>query len=1012
MFNLIPDSRVQNVLSLINGLVKWVDNNTGDTYDGRTDHFIINNQGVLNNNRHWTGDSTRMQGIYNGNSTTEGQTIHILGYLHIYLATRDKKYLDTAEMLAEAHIEYFHDGVQPPDTPQRWPCNWVVNGKEPVPANYPINPDAATQGGFKCVPVRITNGVGQVPHGAPFWGEYMDVIMYAHRGAMAWESINASTQRYKEDIDGQIDWDAVLENVNTVTDTPWSSKVWVNWDAVLGKTPETVWGSANRAPQLKMSTVNVRTGWKVGIGKGPADQSWSGKELEEVPFSEIGKFELEDKSVNGVYFVNYATANPVEHGGYLVGRNEMWHNRPIMTPFINNRFYQMGDASDAQVWLVDCFYMLWRITGKDRYKKALESTFYTAHEYTYMDLDARFFRRGEGLSTPFTDGTSYEYTSGSAMTPEFDRDENGYITATFQPGRLYMEQQSVLFRISDQSTLITEVGDYTLHAPSDKKPEAYATLSISPEKLMAPGESAKDYKAPFDLSTGIRHEVNLNELVESKNPATGDIFLTTDARAFVHNDVTTTSIIMSGILGNIRDFVSHVQFPDDDAQLIYGFWLLDDSHVIVDSVTYSSDQPVKLSLRDADGWKWYWTLPATDGWQTVNLSLSDCVLASWQSNDGDWFPYPGSGPGRPNSFVGDGKVDQVDFSPVSNDLLPQSFYFYCINQVPGTFSGNDGWTQYFTLVMGNADVDVTFKIGDCYIKNPRLDSVRYTPGVIPFSNSYITGSSQIGDWRGLPYPGYQWPMMYCIQKNHDWYQVWLQNQIDFIYDAQVAYTEKWGEVGPEAAAYIWNRPDAIAYGPPDTWTFYHWGDQAPWAGYHPRTYMAAARAWYELFLRGRPVPQKLKDYVTNWTNWLKKYVERWGNLPTSFPSEKNAYDTPPNPINSHQTGLWLAGASYSLLSGAAPEAPEYVAQACITELIEHRDIIPHEKPGYIMSGAWSPWADPNGTDGMAYGFHTGELLRGMGLYAIYLRRGQGYDMFDGVKLSATQASLDLITIES
>lgn len=251
----------------------------------------------------------------------------------------------------------------------------------------------------------------------------------------------------------------------------------------------------------------------------------------------------------------------------------------------------------------------------------------------------------------------------------------------------------------------------------------------------------------------------------------------------------------------------------------------------------------------------------------------------------------------------------------------------------------------------------------------------------------------IGDWRGLPFPGYQWPMMYCIQSDHAWYQTWLNNQVDFLYDSQQAYFSAYEELGPAASAYIWDRPDATAYGPKDTWIFYHWDHGQPWAGYHPRAYMAAARAWYELVMRGRTVPAKLRDYVENWTTWLIWYVGEWGNSPTAFPKEQVAGEQPPNPINAGMVGLWLAGCSYSLLAGSDVAQAPWLCEQLFAELSTHVDVIPASKPGHVMSGGWSPWAAPNGTNGMAYGFYSGEALRGLALFKIWLRHGAGHNLF-------------------
>jgi hypothetical protein len=95
MFSVLSDGRINNALSLMVGHQRWVERNTGLTNDPHQDHYIQNPDGVLANNRHFIAD-TQMEYQPNGDGTTEGQSIHILGYLHAYLATNDPMYLDKA----------------------------------------------------------------------------------------------------------------------------------------------------------------------------------------------------------------------------------------------------------------------------------------------------------------------------------------------------------------------------------------------------------------------------------------------------------------------------------------------------------------------------------------------------------------------------------------------------------------------------------------------------------------------------------------------------------------------------------------------------------------------------------------------------------------------------------------------------------------------------------------------------------------------------------------------------
>lgn len=184
----------------------FLQRNTGTTYDAEKEHYVFNEEYVLSNNRQFNGNS-RMETQPNGDATTEGQSIQVIGCALTYLATGDKKWLDLAQKCFEAYMKYFYrEEVNPmPNPPAAWYCNWIVNGKEPVPADYPVNWEYATYSGFKSIPVEFVDGLTQVPHGAPYFGEYLDVVTFAFDGHLTTDSINASVKFIDET--GQIIWD-------------------------------------------------------------------------------------------------------------------------------------------------------------------------------------------------------------------------------------------------------------------------------------------------------------------------------------------------------------------------------------------------------------------------------------------------------------------------------------------------------------------------------------------------------------------------------------------------------------------------------------------------------------------------------------------------------------------------------------------------------------------------------------------------------------------------------------
>ena len=136
MFNgsISSDGAVAVALSILEGHHHFILANTGNTVDSEVQHYVINNEGILANNRHFIS-KTRMQYQPNGDATTEGQSLLVIGYCYAYLATKDDKYLQAAKKYWQAYVDYFYAGDPIPSTPQRWIANWIINGKAPVLAN-------------------------------------------------------------------------------------------------------------------------------------------------------------------------------------------------------------------------------------------------------------------------------------------------------------------------------------------------------------------------------------------------------------------------------------------------------------------------------------------------------------------------------------------------------------------------------------------------------------------------------------------------------------------------------------------------------------------------------------------------------------------------------------------------------------------------------------------------------------------------------------------------------------
>lgn len=1199
---------------LIQRHTSWVDENTGDTNDAQTDFYIVNDQHVLANNRHFI-NKTAMEYQPNGDATTEGQSLQILGYLYAYMGTSNPDYLAEAIAYWQAYVEYFYAGQPIPDTPQRWICNWIINGKEPILANYPVDAAEPSHSGFKGVPLTFTDGRTVIPHGAPYFGEWLDKVTFAFDGALSYGSINAGVKALRED--GTTNWD----ESGTQYDVDW----------IIAWTGDKI----------------DSDGDIISSGHAPAEH---------------GTVQLKNDTLNGDHKLNFAPRVPLEDGGYLIGRNEVQHNRPLHVPLLGSE-NQMGNAADGEVWFADCCYLLWKITGDEDYKKALDCVLFTAHEYTTIDSADRFFRQSVDANTPFTDGISYDYTYPGDQPLQYIRDESGYIQAFVNvtpeevapppysleiwpsdehglarapsgevvliggdfddnegqldipvdiglckkvqteyyksmllkengslvffgleefdmhliPGSLgpvadfamgeehvlaleeggavvawglngdnqldvpaglgevvsvhcgsftnyllmadktvvawgfngepgYPEygtpatipgdltgvlkiatgyyhvaflieggtvrtigsydlgQQSVpvglsgvvdvmccydtVFALKSDGTVVIwgdNPGDIFTPPPEDgpytfvgarannayfKKADGniiatgvvYNDLTIIPAELDPPAPSeiegadltleqqsivfrinsaskcrttfggldinggpisatvsltigetkhsgARVYESPLPHSNSldpVTYDVPVTEFAAIADEL-GNKYITASLSSSTdYGGTVVTEEIQESVLGDRKARVVNAYYPDDDAAFIIGFWLTETELAPLNTISYKSDAEFDLRIEDDDGWRWYWILPDTGGaWSTFVLDQSEMVLSGYQpGHDGD------PDPAAPN-FT---ELDQATVILENGSDTEKNFTLYCVNDIPELFNSADGWTHYYSVTFSAPSI-YRVVLGDCTIIDFRVDSLDYCPGVIPFSNIYQEESEQIGAWHGLPYPGYQAPVIYALEFSENDFTK-LNNCIDFLYDSQRAFYSQFGELGPGASAYVWDRWDALEYGDVGTWTMYHWGDSRAWSGYQPRAFSWAARAWQELKYRNRPVPQKLIDYCENWLVWLAEFVSINGTSPDEFNPDGTVDG---GDFTGHMVGLWLSGACYCQMAGTQySDEAETLMEICVKQL---SDEIVYIEPGHPMNGSWSPYAG----GGMAFGFWTGEILRGLGLYMMTRR---------------------------
>lgn len=111
-------------------------------------------------------------------------------------------------------------------------------------------------------------------------------------------------------------------------------------------------------------------------------------------------------------------------------------------------------------------------------------------------------------------------------------------------------------------------------------------------------------------------------------------------------------------------------------------------------------------------------------------------------------------------------------------------------------------------------------------------NVPYYPGAIPFTANFQGTPAQLIDWRGPVYMGYQSPWMWRVVGNAGA----AQTDVNLLADAQAQYRIQTGQasLGPFAPVFIFDRDDAVQYGPANTFGWEGPDPNTRWGGYQYR----------------------------------------------------------------------------------------------------------------------------------------------------------------------------------
>lgn len=888
--------------SIIGNLHDFTERYIGDSQPGVPGEFLVNNQGVVGNSLHV--ELGRGGYLPTNAATSESQILMAQGYLEAYRATRTQEYLDKAIYYAEAYVRHYmlNGAYSEPTQVGEFRSHWALNGKDPFVSWGPINFKDYQESGALDALMTFTNGEGIAPGGEPWYGEKLRRAYFAFGPDPS--------------VPGQV-W----EDVNLV------------WQNIFS-------GVRVGKEYLLESFADVD-----GIVWTVADNRDATQRFD-LPMQPPGWIKLRENFTGDLKVVFASEA------GFTIGRNQGFDAWPMWRALERG---ESNSAMDAELWHTELFRDLYDITQNEKWLRYYTSTIFSLDEASRIDPPTVFFEQNPLVRNPMNVGISFNYFIGDLSQGPVYRDDEGYIRAD-KAGELFQEAVSAV--VMDQIGVTVEVFPYSNlrldWAGSGR--EAYLEVQLKVEAEIGSGQVSKFRASRLfadNLDSIERDRLRMDEFLQSERPDGTSFAVARGASVIGFGEYDME--LKQGIIFENQDLYTRCSIGGFASGIIFGFWASEpQQRPLPNNLTYrvtAGDWYVRVS--DADGWLWWRMLPkgASGEWMDVALDWADFVPSEFQANEG----VP---PANPNPIL----VPQLEFVPpttVPFELVSQ-IDLYAFAGRPEPMQGETNFVRELSL--GAYDWrPLSLKVGQVEIENPAPTEFKYAPGAVPFTfdKQMTTGQKY---WRGSPYLAYQYPSVWADAGQFD-----RMNQvIDFYRDAQNAYTDRFGIVGPFAPVFYWPKWDNLDFGQPNS---FGWTGPDPntfWGGFQGRVFHAAAHLWATLVKLGEPVPQDLVDTVENYATWLLGFMDDNNEMaPTDFPADelpRAGYEEP------HMVGLNLAAGCYMANAGS-PLGAE-VRDRCFGKLMTTFQV------SGDMRGSFS--TDPDNK--LFFGFWVGEIMRALALY--------------------------------
>ncbi len=948
-----------DVMSMVMGCEKFLDRHTGDVPDGATpeemSQYLINSQGMVSNDLHYL--DVGGNGTPSGTSTTETQSIHILGHIYMYKATGHEYFLEKAKYYWQAYFDTFYLGQTVPNIPKEFRCHWMVNSKQPFLSAYPINWEMTSHSGWKGVEFNAVNNEIIVPDDTTYFGSQLQKCTYAFRAS---------------DI--------------------------LVWDSIEARVTEPTWEAPGHVYEIEWF-INYQ-GHKVNPAGNRVDNT-------DYPVSERGKIKLSGtvrlesddgkiletgKVFNEVVKLNFCTAN-----GEEIGRNEPFDPRPLWTPL--KKGWQ-GNASDAEQWFGDACYQMWEITGEEKYNIMHKCVVETCKGYADIDRGQMFWRKNPNIVTPYTDGISYIYSNYEDIPDKnklFYRDDiSGLNVLDLEKvpedadgdREVVIEQQAVWYKLNDETEMVLE-------GEASEVFDQKVTFSVNKIKTDDDSISKQTWfrlnTDKFTTSLTKKHYKLAHALIIDS-----DSYFCKKKDASVYSGSTIPGISLydiagEDILGNVHDNyldATFTNYPESTEPSSYeGFW-----HNLTKygtTTTYTTFKQITLQIINGLA-----NMPEAATW-TITLTDSSDVdktaTITYDKSNGQWVTL------TCQELFGVDELPNIKAMTVDLDsaldyathgAYKVKINLYAVNDIPETFSPSKHGEYLIMHRVTSSTTDskfLTVSFGDIFLDKYSDDNLAYTPGMIPFSNNFNPDTQQYDSWQGMPYMGYQYGWVWKDDPTY-WHNVKR-----VLYDSQKSYPSrhKWSDgspvIGPCSSAYVWNRWDNTGYGPIDTFVDTFWGTDKPWDGYQPRAMLAIGRMYEHAAKHptdGIKVDAELTEMCNTWVDFLYQFqLDNGGKFPDYYPKDVPDSGDLSYPANKwgfvgHMVGNYLTAACKMAVGGLDNERLVPLIRALYADI--HKNYFVGDA-GFHMNGCWSE----NPTGGEFFGFWAGDIYKALGSYLIF-----------------------------